>query len=51
MITLGLILLLLGFALGIGLLYSLGAILLVIGVVLYVMGSTQHAFAGRRHFW
>ena len=51
MIALGLILLLLGFALGIGLLYSLGAILLVVGVVLYILGSTQHAVGGRRHYW
>jgi hypothetical protein len=51
MIVLGLILLLLGFALGIGLLYSLGAVLLVVGVVLYVLGSTNHAFRGRAHYW
>ena len=43
MIILGLILLLLGFVLGIGLLYTLGAILLVVGVVLMLLG---HAGAG-----
>ena len=51
MIALGLILLLIGVLLGVGLLYSLGAILLVIGVVLYVLGATNHAVAGRRHYW
>lgn len=51
MIILGLILLLLGFALGIGLLYTLGAILLVVGVVLMLIGSTQSAIGGRRHYF
>ncbi len=51
MIILGLILLILGFALGISILYTLGVILLVIGVVLYVLGSTNRAVGGRRHYW
>jgi hypothetical protein len=51
MIFLGLIFLLIGFVLGISLLYSLGAILLIVGVVLYVLGATNHAVAGRRHYW
>ncbi len=51
MIVLGLILLVLGFLLGIGLLQTLGAILLVIGVVLLIVGSTGRAIGGRRHFY
>lgn len=52
MIILGLILLLLGFALGIGILYTLGAILLVVGVVLMLINSVQGtAIGGRRHFY
>jgi hypothetical protein len=51
MIILGLILLLLGFALGIGILYSLGVVLLVVGVILYLLGSTNRAVGGRRHFY
>lgn len=53
MIILGLILLLLGFALGIGILYTLGAILLVVGVVLMLMGSMKGAAASgrRRHYF
>lgn len=52
MIILGLILLLLGFALGIGLLYTLGAILLIVGIVLMLMGSARGVALGwgpRRH--
>lgn len=51
MLILGLILLLIGFLTGIGLLYTLGAILLIVGVVLYIMGASNHAVAGRRHWW
>ena len=48
MIILGLILLLLGVALGIGLLYTLGAILLVVGIVLMILGRTGPAIGWRR---
>jgi hypothetical protein len=51
MIILGLILLVLGYLLGVSLLYYLGAILLIIGVVLMVLGSTGRAVGGRRHFF
>lgn len=50
-ILLGLILLILGFALGISILYTLGVILLVIGVVLYVVGSTGRVVGGRKHWY
>lgn len=51
MILLGLILLLLGFALGISILYTLGVILLIIGVVLYVLGSSGRVIGGRKHWY
>ncbi|MHA6794519.1 DUF6131 family protein [Pseudonocardia bannensis] len=51
MIILGLILLLLGFFLGIQILWILGLILLVVGVVLAVLGGTGRAVAGRKHFF
>ena len=51
MIILGVILLVLGYVLGISLLYYLGGILLVIGVVLMVLGGTGRAVAGRRHYY
>jgi hypothetical protein len=51
MIILGLILLLLGFALGIGILWTIGIVLILIGAVLWVLGSMDRAVAGRRHYW
>ncbi len=51
MIILGLILLLLGFALGISILYTLGVILLVVGIVLMLVGRTGSAIGGRRHYY
>lgn len=51
MIILGLVLLVIGWLLGIGLLTTLGGILLVVGVVLWVLGSAGRPIAGRRHYW
>ncbi|MEV5970370.1 DUF6131 family protein [Streptomyces sp. NPDC051921] len=51
MIILGLILLVLGFALGISILWTIGIVLLVIGAVLWIMGSMGHAVGSRNHYW
>ena len=51
MIVLGLILLLLGVLLGIGILYTIGLVLIVIGAVLWILGSMQRGVGGRRHYW
>jgi hypothetical protein len=51
MIILGLILLLLGFLLGIYILWILGLVLLVIGLVLFAAGIAGHELGGRRHYW
>ena len=51
MIVLGLVLLILGFVLGIPLLWTLGVILLLIGVVLMVLGTMGRAVGGRSHYW
>jgi uncharacterized membrane protein (Fun14 family) len=51
MISLGLILLLIGFIVGIAILKTLGVLLLVVGVVLVVLGSMDRAVFGRRHYW
>jgi hypothetical protein len=51
MIFLGIVLVILGVILGIGILYTLGAILLVVGVVLWLMGSMGRAVGGRRHYY
>lgn len=51
MIILGVILLAAGFLLSIPILWTIGIIVLVIGVVLIIAGSTGHAVAGRRHYF
>lgn len=50
-ITLGIILLVIGFVAKIALLWSIGVILLVIGLALFLLGSLGHAVRGRRHYW
>lgn len=51
MITAGLILMLIGFIAGIPVLWSLGVIVLIIGVVLLVLGSLGRSVGGRRHYY
>src|SRR4030095_14669363 len=50
-LILGLILLLIGWLTGIGILTTLGVILLVIGAVLWILGSTGRPVGGRRSWW
>ncbi|MEI7717271.1 MAG: DUF6131 family protein [Mycobacterium sp.] len=51
MILLGIILLVCGFVFKIPILWSIGVALLVIGAVLWLMGSLGHAVGGRRHYY
>lgn len=51
MIAVGLVLMLLGFVLGVPILWSLGILVLLIGLVLLVLGSTGRAVGGRRHYY
>ncbi|WP_406474057.1 DUF6131 family protein [Streptomyces platensis] len=51
MIILGIILLVVGFLTGIGILWTIGIILAVIGAILWVLGAMGHAVAGRKHYW
>ncbi|MFD5142077.1 DUF6131 family protein [Streptomyces sp. NPDC058401] len=51
MIFVGLILLLVGFLTGISILWTIGIVLLVVGAVLWILGSVGHAVGGRRHYW
>ena len=51
MITIGLILLLIGFLAAIPALWSLGMIVLVVGLILMILGSLGHAVGGRRHYY
>jgi hypothetical protein len=51
MLILGLILLLLGFLLSVPILWTLGIILLVVGAVLFLLGSTGRQVGGRKHWF
>ncbi|SDT68068.1 DUF6131 family protein [Jiangella sp. DSM 45060] len=51
MIILGVVLLLLGLLAGVGILTTIGVILLIVGAVLYVAGAAGRPLAGRRHYW
>ncbi|MEI5008466.1 DUF6131 family protein [Streptomyces chengbuensis] len=51
MIILGLILLIIGLVAGIGILWTIGIILVAIGALLWVLGALGHAIGGRRHYY
>jgi len=51
MILLGVLLLVLGYLLGIGILWILGIVLLVLGAVLFVAGGAGYPVGGRRHWF
>jgi hypothetical protein len=51
MIVLGLICLILGLILGVGILWTIGIILIVVGLVLYLLGATGREIGGRRHYY
>jgi hypothetical protein len=48
MIILGIILLVLGYALGVPILETIGGILVVIGAVLWILGAVGRPVAGRK---
>ncbi|AUG75374.1 hypothetical protein CFP65_0408 [Kitasatospora sp. MMS16-BH015] len=51
MIILGVILLIIGFVTGIAILWTIGIVLVLVGIVLWTMGAVGHQVAGRRHYW
>lgn len=51
MVLLGLALLIAGFLLKIAILWTLGIIVLVVGLVLMVLGTMGRAVGGRRHYY
>ncbi|MBV9196162.1 MAG: hypothetical protein JO168_18655 [Solirubrobacterales bacterium] len=51
MITLGVILLIIGFIAKVTILWTIGIILVVIGLILALLGFMGHAIAGRRHYF
>ncbi len=51
MITLGIILLIIGFLHKLAILWVIGIILLIIGFVFFILGRIGRPVAGRRHYW
>ncbi|WP_405914624.1 DUF6131 family protein [Streptomyces sp. NBC_00728] len=51
MIILGALLLVVGLVAGIGILWTIGVILVAIGIVLRVLGAMGREVGGRRHYW
>lgn len=51
MILLGLLLLLIGLVAGVGILYTLGIVLIIVGVVLMLLGRADRPVGGRAHYW
>jgi hypothetical protein len=51
MIVAGIVLLILGFLLKISILWTLGIIVLVVGVILMLLGGMGRAVGGRRHYY
>ena len=51
MIILGVILLLIGLLAKIAILWTIGVILVIVGLVLWLLGAMGHAIGGRRHYF
>jgi len=51
MIILGIILLIIGFVAKIPIVWTIGIIALVVGLILVLLGSMGRAVGGRRHYW
>jgi hypothetical protein len=51
MIILGIVLLIIGFLTKIAIIWSLGILALVIGLILVLLGAVGHSVGGRRHYW
>jgi Family of unknown function (DUF6131) len=51
MIILGVILLIIGFVTGIAILWTIGIIVVIAGLILALLGMAGHAVGGRRHYY
>jgi hypothetical protein len=51
MIILGIALLIIGFLVSIPVVWTIGIVLLLIGLILFILGSAGRAVGGRRHYW
>jgi hypothetical protein len=51
MIIFGVLLLIIGFVAGIAILWTIGIVVVIIGVILALLGMAGHAVGGRRHYF
>jgi Family of unknown function (DUF6131) len=51
MIILGVILLIIGFVTGIAIIWTIGIIVVIVGLILALLGRVGHAVGGRRHYY
>jgi Flp pilus assembly protein protease CpaA len=51
MIALGIVLLIIGFLTGISIVWTLGIIALVLGLILFLLGAVGRPLGGRRHWY
>jgi len=51
MIIFGVVLLIIGFVTGIPLIWSIGVVLVIVGLVLWLLGAMGHAVGGRNHYY
>ena len=51
MIILGIVLLIIGFVVKIAILWTIGIVVLAIGLILALLGATGRAIGGRRHYF
>jgi hypothetical protein len=51
MIILGIVLLVIGFLTAVPIIWSIGVIVLLVGLVFWIFGAMGHAIGGRRHIF
>ena len=51
MIILGVILLIVGFLLKLAIVWTIGIVVLAVGLVLALLGAVGRGIGGRRHYW
>jgi hypothetical protein len=51
MIILGLVLLIIGFLVKIAIVWTIGVVVLAVGLILVLLGSLGRGVGGRRHYW
>jgi hypothetical protein len=51
MIILGLVLLIIGFLVKIAIVWTIGVVVLALGLILVLLGALGHGIGGRRHYW